>query len=81
MDRWMNRGIDVWRCEGMKKWMDGWLSQWEGVVSVGGGGVVRVHGYVCGYRYSVFCACPEVRGRHLASCCLNGYISVSGLRG
>lgn len=38
----MNRGIDVWRCEGMKKWMDGWLSQWEGVVSVGGEGW-----YVC----------------------------------
>lgn len=26
----------------MKKWMDGWLSQWEGVVSVGGEGW-----YVC----------------------------------
>lgn len=55
MDRWMNRGIDVWRCEGRKGWMDGWLSKWEGVVSVCGGGVVRAHGYVRGYGYLVFC--------------------------
>lgn len=30
MDRWMNRGIGVWRHEGM----DGWVTIWEGVVSV-----------------------------------------------
>ena len=51
MDRRMNRGIDAWRCEGLTERMGGWLSNWEGAVSVllGRGGVCT---WVCALKSS-----------------------------